>query len=435
MRTIAVLWASITMASALHAQVPTTPRDSAARAKAKADSIAADSIALVRELEQMQRGDAGDTTRGTQVAGPSNPRFTPDISAIGDLVADLSPDGSTQESGNRFDIREVELAIGAAVDPYFRADFILGLSDLEGIAIEEAYLTALSLPAGLQARIGRFHMPFGKQNTTHRAELQTIEYPHVIQRFFSPEGLKGSGFWVSRIFAPFGFYQELQATAVNRLGDAPEDGVTLAEPLNKRLSGLGYSARLRNYWDFSEAANLELSFSAMTGRVEQPLGTELSFGSVTANAVPARQSDLGVDFTYRWKPLERALYKSFILQGEVIHQLNEDAVAPLAPRICAPAPTCPLPDFGRSLTGGYVLARYQLTRRSFFGTRFDLVKNPDASEGSTKAGSAFLQFFPSEFSKFVVAYELLKPGTGLKSVNRILLQTTFAVGPHRPHPF
>ena len=76
---------------------------------------------------------------------PTNPRLLPDISAVGDFVADLSPDGSTQENGARFAVREVELALQAAVDPYFRGDLFLGIHDGE-IAIEQAYLTATALP-------------------------------------------------------------------------------------------------------------------------------------------------------------------------------------------------------------------------------------------------------------------------------------------------
>src|SRR5687767_502342 len=242
-----------------------TPSERARRdSVARADSIAkADSIALVRELEKMQAADTGTQTPvGTQ--GATNPRLLPDISVVGDLVADFSPDGSTQEDGTRFGVREVEVAFQAAVDPYFRGDLFLGVSDAEGIAIEQAFLTATSLPGQLGARLGRFLMPVGKQITTHRHDLHTIEYPYAIQAFFGPEGLKGTGIYLSRVFAPFGFYQEIIATAVDRFGEAPEDLIA-SEPPNKKLSGLGYSARLRNYWDLSQASNVELSFSGITG--------------------------------------------------------------------------------------------------------------------------------------------------------------------------
>jgi hypothetical protein len=428
---------AITLAgSLLGAQVPTltkAQRDSAARA----DSIArADSLALLKELEELQ-GLASDTTINAAAGaqGPINPRLLPDISVIGDVVADFSPEGSTLEGGRRFDIREVELALSSAVDPYFRADFILGISDLEGIAVEEAYVTAMVLPWELLARVGRFHMPIGKQNTTHRAELQTIEYPHVIQRFLGPEGGKGTGLWFSKIFAPFGFYQELQATVVDHLGEAEEE-LEAIEPSNKKLSGLGYSARFRNYWDVTEATNLEISASAATSRRTQPAlcaGLPLCPGIDGVPGVNARQSLIGGDLTFRWRPLQQGLYKSFIAQAEYIRQSNQRN------------PTLP-PEFGagaeyigpqRNFDGAYLFARYQLTRRTYVGGRFDWVEEEDDSgnTGSTRAFSGYLQFFPSEFSKVVAAFERFMPTGGADRINRILLQMTFAIGPHRPHPF
>src|ERR1700694_4022603 len=98
MRFMTALCAMTVIGADLGAQVPAPARDSAARAKAKADSIAAaDSIAIVRELERMQ-GAKPDTTRGplTGPQGSTNPRLLPDFSAVGDFVADLSPQGSTQ---------------------------------------------------------------------------------------------------------------------------------------------------------------------------------------------------------------------------------------------------------------------------------------------------------------------------------------------------
>jgi len=85
MRVIAGLCLLIVAAHTSAAQVPKTSRDSAA-AKAKADSVAAaDSIALVRELERMQgaRPDTTSTVTGPQ--GSTNPRLLPDFSAVGVL--------------------------------------------------------------------------------------------------------------------------------------------------------------------------------------------------------------------------------------------------------------------------------------------------------------------------------------------------------------
>ena len=377
-----------------------------------------DSIALVRELERAA-GDTAGRLMGPRQA-PINPRLMPDISAIADLGGDLSPKGSTQEDGTRFTVREVELAIGAAVDPYFRADFILGLSDVEGIAIEEAYGTALALPYGLQARLGRFHMPVGKQNTTHRAELHTLEYSHVVQRFLGEEGLKGTGIWLSKIMAPLGFYQELQLTVVDKFGEVED--LLAEEPTNKEIDGLGFSARLRNYWDLGESTNLEISGSAITGKREQPFDFGVTPPAPDVNAVNVRSTVFGGDLTFRWRPLEQGLYKSFIAQAEVFHQVNQRVVDA---------------TFGgpnRDFTGAYGFARWQLTRRLHLGGRYDWLQDPELGGETLMAGSGYLEWFPSEFSKLVAGFERVMP-KGLEATNRLLLQATFAVGPHRPHPF
>ncbi|HEY0997818.1 MAG TPA: hypothetical protein VGD77_17645 [Gemmatimonadaceae bacterium] len=412
--------------------------DSAARSRQRADSIAkavADSIALMKELgAAVAPPQAATPAPATGQPGPSNPRLLPDVSAVGDLVGDLSPKGSTQEDATRFGVREVELAVQAVVDPYFRGDVFLGISDAEGLSIEQAYLTTTSLPYQLEARLGRFLMPFGKQNLTHRHDLHTIEYPWVIQRLLGPEGLKGTGVQGSRVFSPFGFYQELQVTAVDRLGERV-DSLAPSEAANHSLGGLGYSARLRNYVDLSQASNVELSFSAMTGKREQPLA--LSFrpgsGDFDVNAVNARQSTVAADFTFRWRPLQEGLYKSFILQSEVMRQVNERD-----PGIPGNALPCPVGGCyagpGRDYTGAYVFARWQTSRRAFIGARGDWLQDPEAGGDALRAGSLYLEFFPSEFSKLVAGYEAFKPA-GTAVTHRLLVQAMFSLGPHKPHPF
>jgi hypothetical protein len=386
-------------------------------------AAAADSAALVAELAGIQARSGGDTVPD---AGPVQ-RLLPDISVVGDLVADASPDGSTQEGGERFLVREIEIAAGAAVDPYFRGDVFLGVSDEEGVAIEQAFLTTTALPAGVEVRLGRFLMPVARLNLTHREALHTVEFPWVYQRFLGPEGLKGTGVQASRVFSPFGFYQELLVTMVDGLGE-PVEGLSTAEPINRRLGGLGYSARLRNYLDLSQASNVELGFSALTGEraqaVEVPEGFDVT-------AVARRQTTVGADFTYRWRPLQQGLYKSLIVQAEVMRQVNGD-----------PGETVTLPGGGtvdflgprRDYTGAFAFARYQLTRRAFLGARYDWLEDPQGDGEALNAASAYLEFFPSEFSKLIASFERYEPGEG-DGANRILLQAVFALGPHKPHPF
>ncbi|MFN2400101.1 MAG: hypothetical protein ABR543_15885 [Gemmatimonadaceae bacterium] len=416
----------------LEAQQRDTTQRADSAARARADSVAAaDSVRIVRELERIRgepRGRLDSLPVLTTPSGqPGNPRLLPDISVVADLIADVSPDGSTQEDGTRLGVREIEVAFQANVDPYFRADVFLGVSDAEGIAVEQAFITTTALPWELEARLGRFLMPVGKQLTTHRHDLHTIEFPHVIQQFFGPEGLKGTGVYASRVFAPFGFYQELILTAVERFDAESKEELTTSEPINKNLDGLGYSARLRNYWDLSEAANLEISASGITGKRPQPLvtpGQDPETGD-SFNAVAARQSVVGIDATFRWRPLQQGLYKSFILQAEVMRQLNQNPAGDVS-NYAGPV---------EDITGAYVFARYQISRRLFLGTRFDHVDVASSGQDSFRAISGYLQFFPSEFSKLLAGYERVMPGGDFKDLNRLILQATVAIGPHKPHPF
>jgi hypothetical protein len=354
----------------------------------------------------------------------------PDISLVGDLIADLSPDGSSQEDGTRFGIREVELALQAAVDPTFRGDVFLGFSDAEGVHIEQAFLTATSLPWHLEARLGRFLAPFGKQNTTHRHDLHTVDHSLVVQRLLGAEGLKGTGVYLARSAAPFGFFQELILTATEGLGEheheheEDEEALDLEEPINKSLGGLAYSARLRNYWDISNASNIEISGSVLTGKRARAAIT--SVGNV--NAVAMRQTTFGGDVTFRWRPPQQGLYKSFIAQAEFMTQQN-DNVDPLDVPASEVTPT-----HEDNYSGFFVFGRYQISRRGYLGARFDAVDDPEFLGERTNAVSGYWQFYPSEFSKIVAKLERVSPKS-FQAFNRFILQATFALGPHRPHPF
>jgi hypothetical protein len=369
-------------------------------------------------------GARAPTVKRAATQQASNPRLLPDISLVGDLIADLSPDGSTQEDGTRFGLREVELALQAAVDPTFRADVFLGFNDAEGVHIEQAFLTTTSLP--LEVRLGRFLTPFGKQNTTHRHDLHTVDHTLVLERFFGAEGMKSTGLYLAQSAAPLGFFQELILTASEGLAahehehEEGEAEPVTAEPVNKGLGGLAYSARLRNYWDLSNAANLEISGSVLTGKAVR----ELDIPDDEITAVAMRQTTLGADVTFRWRPPAQGLYKSFILQAEFMAQMNEN------PDVSA----SPAPLFLDDANGFYVFGRYQVSRRGYLGARFDSVDDIEFDGERTNAFSGIWQFYPSEFSKIVAKFERVSP-KNFEAFNRFVLQATFALGPHKPHPF
>lgn len=375
------------------------------------DSVPAppDSTENLEEIERRLIEDLGEAD--TAAAEPPSARPTtlnPDISAIADFLVDLSPEEATLEGGDRFQVREVELGIQGAVDPYFRYDAFVGIHG-DVVELEEGYATTLGLPSGLQVKLGRFHLPFGKVNLTHRPELHTIDYPLYIQEYFGEEGLASAGVWASLIGAPLGFFQEISLVATNGAEahehgseeeeEEPAETKDLLDDLGDRL----FVGHLKNSIDWSEAANLELGGSVATGEDEEAGRTNL----------------YGIDAIWRWKPPQMAKYRSAILQAEV---------------------TWRAADEGDTGVGAFAFGQWQLSRRTYVGARWDYVELPEHEDeveehaSSFKAGQILLRYFPTEFSQLRAAYERQGPDQG-DALDRLLFQAVFALGPHRPHPF
>lgn len=384
------------------------------------DEAPADTTESLEEIEARLLGELGgaDTTDAAPPPPPPSGRggtLNPDISLIGDLLADLSPDGSTVEGDDRFQLREIELGVQGAVDPFFRFDAFIAFEG-EEVDVEEAYATTLALPANLQVKAGRMLLPMGKVNLTHVPELDTVELPLVHQEFFGEEGFKSSGVWLSAIGRPLGFFQEISVLATNgaeRHGHDDEGEDRDASPASARdeeddegkdllddLADRLWVAHVKNSIDLTPASNLELGASWGTSAVDEPLRV--------------RTNLYGIDAIWRWKPLRRAKYRSAILQTEWFWR-NEAGI-------------------GETWTGGFVFGQWQLARRWFVGARYDRVELLEALDETLQAGQVLVRCFPTEFSQIRLAYERREPEVG-EGVDRLLLQTTFALGPHRPHPF
>ena len=164
---------------------------------------------------------------------------------------------------------------------------------------------------------------------------------------------------------------------------------------------------LKAYKDLSESTNLELGGSWTRGNgVEGPgLHTTLA----------------GVDFSFRWKPLQQGLYRSLLVRGEWMQSERETAAGPTV-----------------RADGWYALAQYQLGRRWNAGYRHDESDHADDSTLHDRGDSAILTFLPSEFSLVRaqlrrIRYERanLEPHTATE----LLVQLQFVIGAHGAHPF
>jgi hypothetical protein len=315
--------------------------------------------------------------------------FNPEISVIGNVLGHAGDE-------NPFDPRdpiafdEAELSLQAFVDPYARAAFFIGISE-EGAELEEGYAQFVALPFDLTAKAGKLKANFGKFNTLHGHVWQWIDQPLVSRTFFGDEGLADAGVSVSKLF-PNRWNLFLEATGEIYRGSVED----VFEP--EESADLLYVGHLKFYRDLTESANVELGGSWASGGLGDGGRSEFA----------------GLDLTYRWKPLERSIYRSFISRTELIRNERDDQQD--------------------AAFGFYTSADYQFARRWLAGIRLDQADRPEEPFLTDRGGALTLTFRPSEFSQVRGQYRRINYDGG-PDANEFLLQLQFAIGAHGAHTF
>ena len=317
--------------------------------------------------------------------------FNPDIAVIGNFLGaagknELNP-------APALEMKEAEATFQAVVDPYARADFFFSFSP-EGVEIEEGFVTLTSLPGGFLAKIGKLKQQVGKVNTQHVHSLSWVDRPLANQNLLGgEEGLADSGVSVSKLIPNPALF--LEATGELYQGSS---GVFASH----KRGDVSWVARLRGYRDLTESANVDIGASYARGTNE--IGPEFKTGI------------FAVDATFRYRPLQRVLYRRFLGRTELFwsRRDQEDGT---------------MPAFGM-----YVSGDYQFARRWFAGARYDWSERATDSGLKDKGASALLTFWPSEFSQVRGQYRRINYAEGIKS-NEILFQFLFSIGAHGAHIF
>ena len=317
--------------------------------------------------------------------------FNPDIAVIGNFIGAAGK--NDVEPRPALNLDEAELSLQAIVDPYARADVFLAASP-EGLEIEEGFVTFPTLPGGVLAKVGKMKAQFGKANTFHSHNLPWVDTPLPIRNLLGgDEGLNDSGVSVSKlILNPVLF---LEAT-----GEIYNGTNNLFTGFDR--SDLTYVGRLRGYRDVTESTNLDV-------------GTSFAFGNNDAGPDSTTRV-LGVDATFRYRPLRRAIYRRFLARTELFWSRRDDAL-----------------DDGRAF-GAYVSGEYQFARRWFAGARYDFSDRAIDTTRRDKSGSVQLTFWPSEFNQIRTQYRRTAYADGVKG-NELLFQFLFSIGAHGAHVF
>lgn len=314
------------------------------------------------------------------------------------------------------ELSEAELAFQAATDPFSRLDTFIAVSP-EGAEVEEATLslldpTFLRLPRNLQIRLGLLRAPFGQLNSIHPPEQPFVDTPLVHRLWFGHK----HGHNHEHSHDEEGKYESYEQIPTE--GSFVGTGLSLnwMVPTGKHVTWLSIAPlnshnptfeadterpvwlfRLRHIHELSITQTLNLGLNYAFGRNNLGRDTKL----------------LGLDLTYRWRPLREGLYRSLVWQTEAYWGWRDEEGREVKPK------------------GWFTMAEYQLSRTLFLGVRYEFAQSPDKSL-SGRGWSVAITLFPSEFGRYRLQWSRLKVGG--QTIHEIWLQTTFSIGIHRPHP-
>ncbi len=326
--------------------------------------------------------------------------MNPAISVNGLIRGQASRDNPTGDL-NGFRIDGVELQFISVVDPFWKANFNIGMhpahahegeedGHTEGMVVhvEEGYIDGQSLPGGLGLRVGKFALPFGKHAPLHMHQFPFSDAPVVIAAFignhiFSDTGAMGT------VTVPVPWYSDLRIYGVS--GEAmPFDAH------NKNLVGGG---RLTNLWDMTEDATLELSGSYLHGPDARHPGEN-------------KKVDMyGADLTWKWVSSSRT-------RGPALH-MTVEAV---------------LPDYEEGEGdpwGWYGLAQYRFHRNWWAGVGAGQADH--GLEGDLREYKVNLTFVPSEFSSLRAEMVYYQDKVTMEDDLRFIVQANFTIGSHPAH--
>ena len=371
----------------------------------KTDSSSVDSsdAALEAELAKMLSEDELDLkvaiTRipmPVLVSGVGSSNMNPNIGIITKFTGDAIVGGESDEKEG-FRLREVETSFQMVIDPYARADiFVAVVPEEETVELEEAFITFFVLPGGLRAEAGLFRSRFGKLHQIHPPEVTFVDYPLPLEMYFGEEGLVETGISLSALIPnPWDQFWEGVLEITNGDNETAFNG----NPTND----LAYTGHFITFFDINDNSTLELGGSVISGK-NNLLGNQ-------------RTNIYGVDLTYKWKPLDRGLYKSFTWQSELF-LVNKDIGAPEK----------------SNAAGFFSYLTWQIGRRWYISGRYDRAESIETVNDLEEKYVTALTFFPSNFQTVRFQSTTTKESKG--ATNTILsFQLNFAIGAHGAHTY
>lgn len=332
------------------------------------------------------QASSAPSSEATTGRGGNLSALNPEISVTGVFLGRLSENGRDE-----FDAEEFEVDLQAALDPFSRMRLTLALHGEEA-EIEEGWVQYSALPGGLDLLAGRFRQRFGALNRQHLHALPQTDYPLPLQLYLGDEGLAQTGVSLTWLLPkPWADANELTLEITDG------DGEAFAGEDFEQLSLL---AHVKNFWDLSNAAYLELGLSGVAG--EGPEGD--------------LRRIYGADLTYHWQPPARARYRELTWRSEVLRSERESLD----------------PSLGTvSAWGAYTYLEGLVRQNLYLGIRLDGAEHPDAPSSRIWGVAPYITWWQSEFVRLRTELRHQEDELLDTDDNQLVLQLSWAAGPHK----
>lgn len=171
---------------------------------------------LAGRVERLEQAEAPRHTAAP--VGAYGGLMNPDISVIANFKAILSDD-EDNPLDERLLVEEVELGLQGFLWPGIRGDAFVALGQHVGedghvetaVHVEEAYVSFLDLPGGLQVQAGRKLQDFGRLNPVHPHHWSAPDTPLPLRRLFGDHPWLDDGIQISTLLPnPWEAYVKLQ---------------------------------------------------------------------------------------------------------------------------------------------------------------------------------------------------------------------------------
>ncbi|MGA2543853.1 MAG: hypothetical protein ABSG78_20065 [Verrucomicrobiota bacterium] len=341
---------------------------------------------------------------------------------------------------NGFSLRNAEIAVDGAVDPYLKGfgNIVLKLdkNNNTDIELEESYLMTTELPGNLQLKAGQFFAAFGRQNAQHPHTWAFVDAPIILLRAFGPDGLRSIGTQLSWL-APTPFFTEVTLGILDGQGGTafsfrnPGDPDSLGTnrfhgraTLDGHLEGpqdLVYVPRIASSFDLSDTQVLVAGLSGAFGPNETG---------------PHNRTEVyGTDLYWKWKsPHANEGFPFVSVQTEALLERFGANADPTAPGGGLPGEN--LLDYGfySQVLWGF-RPHWVAGFRGELATGNSSAYDPlDPWRGERYRFSPVLTWYPSEFSKIRLQYNY-DHGQYFGADHSIWMQMEFLLGAHGAHKF